>query len=158
MSSFESAELTPSFLSPLPAVCCYRRATSSQRHSTTISWPLGAGQLWLVSTALRFFYWRSPALVVVAVQCPGNGEHRLRLCEARGIGGKGQRVYVWIKHSAAVWLAHQAKKCQQIKQQHDVIYYEFRLWSWSHFVLFFLSSSFAVSSRLCFITLVQYVL
>lgn len=39
----------------VPAVCCCRRATSSQRHSTTISWPLGAGQPWLVSTTLLFF-------------------------------------------------------------------------------------------------------
>lgn len=36
----------------VPVVCCCRRATSSPRLSTTISWPLGAGQLWLVSTAL----------------------------------------------------------------------------------------------------------
>lgn len=35
----------------VPAVCCCRRATSSQRRCTTISWPLVAGQLWLVSTA-----------------------------------------------------------------------------------------------------------
>lgn len=78
-------------------VCCYRRATSSQRHSTTISWPLGAGQLWLVSTAL-LFYWQSPALVVVAALCPGNSGHRLWLRERRGIGGKGQWVYNWIQH------------------------------------------------------------
>lgn len=35
----------------LPVVCCCKRATSSQRRSTTISWPLVAGQHWLVSTA-----------------------------------------------------------------------------------------------------------
>lgn len=44
-----------SFSLSVPVVCCCRRATSSQRLSTTISWPLGAGQLWLVSTALLSF-------------------------------------------------------------------------------------------------------
>lgn len=38
-------------LFPVPVVCCCKRATSSPRRSTTISWPLVAGQLWLVSTA-----------------------------------------------------------------------------------------------------------
>ena len=114
-------------------VCCCRRATSSQRLSTTISWPLGAGQLWLVSTALLFFffffYWQSPALVVVAVLCPGNSEHRLWLCEGRVMGGKGQWVYDWIQHSRQLSdLAFRADSRQQIRQLHDVIYYEFRPW------------------------------
>lgn len=45
--------------------------------------------------------------MVVAVLCPGNREHRLWLCEGRGIGGKGQRVYGWIKHSPQLcdWVA-----------------------------------------------------
>lgn len=141
ISSFEFSKLpVPSFLLSVPAVCCYRRATSSQRHSTTISWPLGAGQLWLVSTAL-LFYWQSPALVVVAVLCPGNSEHRLWLCEGRGIGGKGQWVYDWIQHSTQ--LAFKTNSCQQIKQLHDVIYYESRPWR-SHFVSFLLHSLLCV--------------
>lgn len=146
VSSFESSKLpVPSFLLSVPAVCCYRRATSSQRHSTTISWPLGAGQLWLVSTAL-LFYWQSPALVVVAVLCPGNSEHRLWLCGGRGIGGKGQWVYYWIQHSTQ--LAFKTKPCQQIKQLRDVIYYESRPWH-SHFVLFLLRSLRLLLSLSC---------
>ena len=56
LSSLSSKRPPPSLLPVLsvPAVCCCRRATSSPRHSTTISWPLGAGQPWLVSTAPLF--------------------------------------------------------------------------------------------------------
>lgn len=48
------SKLTPLTICSVPAVCCCRRATSSQRRFTTISWPLVAGQLWLVSTDLPF--------------------------------------------------------------------------------------------------------
>lgn len=46
-----------------------------------------------------FFIDNLQPLVVVAVLCPGNSEHRLWLCEARVIGGKGQWVYNRIRHS-----------------------------------------------------------
>lgn len=94
-----------SFSLSVPVVCCCRRATSSQRLSTTISWPLGAGQLWLVSTALLSFpppplpLFFSNLLTVSSLSrsrlccVQATPSSRLRFCRARVIGGKGQRVH-----------------------------------------------------------------
>lgn len=87
-------------------VCCYRRATNSQRRSTTTSWPLGVGQLWLVSTALLFFFIDSVQLLWLWLRCvQATVNKSCGFAKGKEADHKGQWVYGWIKHSGTAVLS-----------------------------------------------------